>query len=55
MNNKEDIFASPYTIALFINKFPSIIECLWNILRKENANWVKKCPYLPTDVSLVGR
>ena len=53
LNNKEDIFASPYTIALFINKFPVIIECLRSILRKGNANRVKKCPFLPTDVSLI--
>ena len=53
LNNKHDIFASPSSIALFINKFPIITECLKNILERENANRIKKCPYLPTDVSLI--
>ena len=53
LNNKTDIFSSPASIEIFINKFPIIIECIKYILDKENSPKIASYPFLPSDVSVI--
>ena len=53
LNNKTDIFSSPDSIEIFINKFPIIVECFKFILDQENSPKIASYPFLPSDVSVI--
>ena len=55
LNNKMDLFDSPSTLEIFINKFPVIIDCIKNILEAENTKKLQNLSCLPTDVSAILR
>ena len=52
-NSKIDLFGSPSTLEIFVNKFPIIIECIKNILDAENRKKLQNLSCLPTDVSAI--